>query len=1381
MTIVVKCRGGQVWPYFPLILGFILYSGVVVEARQQHFRVRPHDVEVASGGTAVITCEVGNRAGRVQWTKDGLTLGYQRSIPGIPRYQVLGSDDSGEFSLQISGVSLDDDADYECQVGPGNFNAPIRASAHLYVLLPPTSIQIEGYNPGQRVDIKETEECELTCIVADAKPKATIMWFRNDLQFTPESTEDTDEDGTKEGRKTVKSKIKFHPTPRDNGAKYYCQAAHPALGGTPMKSWITMSVQFPPGPPEIQGYLQGETIRLGQAVTLTCVSHGGNPLAEIVWYKNGDGIDFSYTTAGRESRNTYNFIAATDDNNAKYRCEAKNFMSTEPMVTEISLAVQFAPDKVTITGPTEAKAGDELNFECETGNSNPPASIQWLVDGVRAHENFTHKATSPNGGWVSKSDLSTKVGPEDRNIMISCYAVNQALGETIVETHMVSVLYPPGKPNITGLVYGDILEEGQMKRLTCISMAGNPLADLTWFRGEEKIEGTTTIKGGDGKYSSSELAIIANRTDNELPYRCEASNPATSEPKKTTVQLSVLFKPALVKITVDPASPKAGKKAILTCESSSSNPTASIVWRYNGKRMSGSDQVIKTGEYGGNVTSNLLEIDVTPEHQGAVFICEAKNPVLDHSVHDAETLSVKYKPQFPDDVEGAPLKVFTVEEGASILIDLTAEGNPAKIDYKWTTPDRDNIPNQSEALPESRLIVNGGTLNISAAKRVDAGKYKVKGSNDEGKTTFKFKLDVFYEPSITEITDAVVVKPGDNAEFSCFVDANPIKDDTIQWKREDFDMTRVTTTNISNIVYLTVKNVTDKDSGKFDCVANNGIGAEVKNSSFLLVRHKPMIDESPGIAKSASDKGLTGVLTCRATGVPKVKFIWSREGSVIDPTSDNKYAAEESPVDMMTFESLLSVKNVTSLDYGAYDCIAQNEEGLDRHTIYLNVTSRPDAPAFLRVLNVTYTSVTLNWTPGFDGGFVQSFRIRFRKADSNVYHYVDVSPPGTDTFEVQDLKVGTTYRFAIMSHNYVGESEYTADIGEVTTKSAIPITHRDDKIERTISRGIIITITLVAGALLFLNVILISCYVRRKKSRKRGGGGGGGGGGGVGGVGHASNGGSTTGSSKSATIEMYVGSSYGTDALGSHAGDNMSSSMSDKSGSYSSNNDQDHSSHHHHSHPHHIYHPHQHHLLGRHQPPSLEVPIERDEELDPEEDDTFEVEEGGPIRPPPPSKSSFYALKRDPRATTNYATMPRRPSNQSSGVESSNGGRHHGGSFFHSHQHSATLTRPRHRDEFHRQAYVQSIETSHDIYVPSVTSVQSSAVSFPPPPSSLGSLTRGLRGVSKGPPVPPLPSSYEGDYNGLYVPPADEDPYTYVPPPRPPMPSEYPEDEGHLV
>ena len=181
-----------------------------------------------------------------------------------------------------------------------------------------------------------------------------------------------------------------------------------------------------------------------------------------------------------------------------------------------------------------------------------------------------------------------------------------------------------------------------MKRLTCISMAGNPLADLTWFKGDVKIEGTTTIKD-DGDYSKSELTIIANRTDNGLEYRCEATNPASPDPKMTSTTLAVRFKPAGVKITVSPEKPKAGKKAVLTCESGSSNPTASIVWRYKGQRLTGSDELVKAGDFGGNITVNLLEIDVTPEHQGAVYICEAKNLELQQSVHDAETLSVKCK------------------------------------------------------------------------------------------------------------------------------------------------------------------------------------------------------------------------------------------------------------------------------------------------------------------------------------------------------------------------------------------------------------------------------------------------------------------------------------------------------------------------------------------------------------------------------------------------------------------------------------------------------------------------------------------------------------------------------------------------------------------
>ena len=100
------------------------------------------------------------------------------------------------------------------------------------------------------------------------------------------------------------------------------------------------TITVPPDPPEIQGYIEGETIRMGQTLSLTCVSYGGNPLATITWFRNGEMVDMSYTTSGRESRNMYTFVAQSEDNGARFSCEAKNEMSTETMKAEILLAVQ---------------------------------------------------------------------------------------------------------------------------------------------------------------------------------------------------------------------------------------------------------------------------------------------------------------------------------------------------------------------------------------------------------------------------------------------------------------------------------------------------------------------------------------------------------------------------------------------------------------------------------------------------------------------------------------------------------------------------------------------------------------------------------------------------------------------------------------------------------------------------------------------------------------------------------------------------------------------------------------------------------------------------------------------------------------------------------
>ena len=90
--------------------------------------------------------------------------------------------------------------------------------------------------------------------------------------------------------------------------------------------------------------------------------------------------------------------------------------------------------------------------------------------------------------------------------------------------------------------------------------------------------------------------------------------------------LQVLFKPSTVTISVEPEKPRAGKKAVLTCTSASSNPTAEITWRHKGKEMKATDISVTKGDFGGNVTASMLEIDVTPDHEGAVLSVKQRIP-----------------------------------------------------------------------------------------------------------------------------------------------------------------------------------------------------------------------------------------------------------------------------------------------------------------------------------------------------------------------------------------------------------------------------------------------------------------------------------------------------------------------------------------------------------------------------------------------------------------------------------------------------------------------------------------------------------------------------------------------------------------------------------
>lgn len=186
--------------------------------------------------------------------------------------------------------------------------------------------------------------------------------------------------------------------------------------------------------------------------------------------------------------------------------------------------------------------------------------------------------------------------------------------------------------------------------------------------------------------------------------------------------------------------------------------------------------------------------------------------------------------------------------------------------------------------------------------------------------------------------------------------------------------------------------------------------------------------------RAASERDEKGRLVCRVQAAPKPSFVWARAQKALNNTQiGGKYLIESRQIDPLTYESILLVDKVESNDYGLYECRATNEIGTSRENIRLDVTSKPDAPLSLNVLNTTHDSVSLAWTPGFDGGLKTTYQLRYREANAASYHYYD-GLPNVYKLVIEGLKSNTIYLFSISAMNNLGTSGWLSDTTKAHTK-----------------------------------------------------------------------------------------------------------------------------------------------------------------------------------------------------------------------------------------------------------------------------------------------------------------------------------------------------------
>lgn len=101
-------------------------------------------------------------------------------------------------------------------------------------------------------------------------------------------------------------------------------------------------------------------------------------------------------------------------------------------------------------------------------------------------------------------------------------------------------------------------------------------------------------------------------------------------------------------------------------------------------------------------------------------------------------------------------------------------------------------------------------------------------------------LNFLDPPSIIRISEGVIVNSKEDATLFCTTDANPLDENTITWKRDDFPKFSERTSIVydkNGTSYLRISQVTREDLGNFQCIADNGIGnATVKNVMLIIKR-----------------------------------------------------------------------------------------------------------------------------------------------------------------------------------------------------------------------------------------------------------------------------------------------------------------------------------------------------------------------------------------------------------------------------------------------------------------------------------------------------------------------------------------------------------------
>ncbi|KAK3588258.1 hypothetical protein CHS0354_035633, partial [Potamilus streckersoni] len=166
-------------------------------------------------------------------------------------------------------------------------------------------------------------------------------------------------------------------------------------------------------------------------------------------------------------------------------------------------------------------------------------------------------------------------------------------------------------------------------------------------------------------------------------------------------------------------------------------------------------------------------------------------------------------------------------------------------------------------------------------------------------------------------------------------------------------------------------------------------------------------------------------------------------------------------------------------DFGDYLVNMSNSFGLFELVFHVIPESVPGIPTDFSITDKSYDSITLEWIPGFWGGYTQTFTIEYRLYPHGTWMYRDSIKEDTNTekqsFTVNGLHQKTTYEFRMYARNKVGQSN-TTHVINTTTSEAWKQSSSDNGTGSVIIGSVLGTCITIA----FIVMVVVLFYHRRR-------------------------------------------------------------------------------------------------------------------------------------------------------------------------------------------------------------------------------------------------------------------------------------------------------------